>query len=309
LAASTITHDGGTPTETRLEYETLFALGSLCGVSDPNNILRAAAKCDQLGVDAISTGVTIAWAMECREQGIELGVPAEELPAFGDGASILATIEAIGERRGIGDLLAEGSRVASERTGQGSEAWAMHVKGLEMPGYDPRKLPTLALGLAVSTRGACHNRSSAYEADLSDRIDREAAANARATAAAASEDQAALLDSLTVCKFLRHCFDDLPAETGALYGLVTGVEVSGPDMRLAGERINNLKKLFNIRQGWTRADDTLPPRVFENGESPSTLTRGWLTNQIDAYYAVRGWETDGTISKGHLDEIGLSDLV
>jgi aldehyde:ferredoxin oxidoreductase len=303
------TRDGGTETETRLEYETLFALGSLCGVSDPNIILRAAARCDQLGIDAISTGVTIAWAMECREQSVDLGVPDAELPVFGDGASILATIEAIGERRGIGDLLAEGSRTASERTGQGSDAWAMHVKGLEMPGYDPRKLPTLALGLAVSTRGACHNRSSAYEADLSDRIDREAAANTRATAAAASEDQAALLDSLTVCKFLRHCFDDLPAETGDLYELVTGVEVSGPDMLLAGERINNLKKLFNIRQGWTCADDTLPPRVFENLEAPSLLTQTWLSDQIDAYYRVRGWDADGMISDGHLHEIGLSDLI
>jgi aldehyde:ferredoxin oxidoreductase len=183
----------------------------------------------------------------------------------------------------------------------------MHVKGLEMPGYDPRKMPTLALGLAVSTRGACHNRSSAYEADLSDRLDRTAAANARATAAAQSEDQAALLDSLTVCKFLRHCFDDLPAETGALYGLVTGVEKSGPDMLLAGERINNLKKLFNIRQGWTRADDTLPPRVFGDGDS--TLTRDWLTDQIDAYYAVRGWGQDGTISSHHLEDLGVPDLI
>jgi aldehyde:ferredoxin oxidoreductase len=218
----------------------------------------------------------------------------------------LTTIDAIGERRGIGDLLAEGSRLAAERTGQGSDAWAMHVKGLEMPGYDPRKLPTLALGLAVSTRGACHNRSSAYEADLSDRLDRTAAANARATAAAQSEDQAALLDSLTVCKFLRHCFDDLPSETGELFELVTGVEKSRPDMLLAGERINNLKKLFNIRQGWTRADDTLPPRVFDDGNS--TLTRDWLTSQIDAYYAVRGWDADGMISRDHLDDINISEL-
>jgi aldehyde:ferredoxin oxidoreductase len=303
------TRDGGTETETRLEYETLFALGSLCGVSDPNIILRAAARCDQLGIDAISTGVTIAWAMECREQGIDLGVPNEELPVFGDGASIMVSIDAIGERRGIGDLLAEGSRVAAARTGQGSESWAMHVKGLEMPGYDPRKLPTLALGLAVSTRGACHNRSSAYEADLSDRLDRGAEARARATAAASSEDQAALLDSLTVCKFLRHCFDDLPADTGELYRLVTGVEASGSDLVKAGERINNLKKLFNIRQGWIRGDDTLPPRVFEDTDAPSELTLQWLNDQIDAYYAVRGWDAEGMISERHLDEIGLRELL
>ncbi|MFL5761259.1 MAG: aldehyde ferredoxin oxidoreductase family protein [Thermomicrobiales bacterium] len=303
------TQDGGPETETRLEYETLFALGSLCGVSDPNVVLRAAARCDQLGIDAMSTGATIAWAMECRERSINIGLPDDDLPAFGDGASLITAIDAIGERTGLGDLLAEGSRIAAERTCQGSDAWAMHVKGLEMPGYDPRKLPTLALGLAVSTRGACHNRSSAYEADLSDKLSPTAEAQARAEAAAAAEDQAALLDSLTICKFLRHCFDDLPTEAADLYALVTGVEESGGDMLRAGERINNLKKLFNIRQGWERADDTLPARAFEHGSDRSTLTRSWLDEQIDAYYAVRGWAPDGRISEQHLAEIGLLELV
>jgi aldehyde:ferredoxin oxidoreductase len=303
------TQDGGKETETRLEYETLFALGSLCGVSNPNTVLRAAARCDQLGIDAISAGVTIAWAMECREQGVDLGVPNEELPAFGDGDSMMTAIDAIGERRGLGDLLAEGSRIAADRTGQGSDDWAMHVKGLEMPGYDPRKLPTLALGLAVSTRGACHNRSSAYEADLSDKISPKAEARARAKAAVAAEDQAALLDSLTVCKFLRHCFDELPSDTAELYRLVTGMYATGDTMTQAGERINNLKKLFNIRQGWSRADDMLPQRAFENGNDRFGLTRAWLDEQIDAYYAVREWEAGGLISERHLEQIGLSGLV
>jgi aldehyde:ferredoxin oxidoreductase len=178
-----------------------------------------------------------------------------------------------------------------------------------MPGYDPRKLPTLALGLAVSTRGACHNRSSAYEADLSDKISPEAEARARAKAAAAAEDQAALLDSLTVCKFLRHCFDDLPSDTAELYRLVTGVDATGDSMVRAGERINNLKKLFNIRQGWANSDDTLPARAFETADERPTLTRAWLNEQIGAYYDVRGWEADGLISERHLELIGLSGLV
>jgi aldehyde:ferredoxin oxidoreductase len=299
------TRDGGPEVEARLEYETLFALSSLCGVDDPNAVLRAAALCDDLGMDAISTGATIAWAMECRERGVAIGLPDTDIPAFGDADALLQTIDAIGHRSGLGDLLAEGSREAARIVGQGSDAWAMHVKGLEMPGYDPRKLQTMALGLAVGTRGACHNRSSAYEIDFSDRLSPAAEAEARATAAAAAEDQASILDSLTICKFLRHIFDDLPSEAAELYRLVTGIPATGADLRLAGERINNIKKLFNIRQGWTRAEDTLPPRLLD-GDGP--LTRAALDQMIAAYYEARSWEADGSIPDTHLRAIGLEDF-
>ena len=304
------TRDGGPETEVRLEYESLFALGSLCGVDDPNVVLRAAARCDELGFDSISAGATIAWAMEGAERGIDFGVPRAEVPRFGDGATLLATIERIGRREGVGDLLAEGSRRAAAIIGQGSEGWAMHVKGLEMPGYDPRKLPTLALGLAVGTRGACHNRSSAYEIDFSDRLDPAAEARARAEAAAATEDQAAILDSLTLCKFLRHAFDDLYAEAAELVTLVSGRDTAAGDLRAVGERITNLKKLFNVGQGWTRAADALPPRVLaDDRAAPTRLSQPWLDEMIAAYYAVRGWNADGTIPAEHLDRIGLAELI
>ena len=125
----------------------------------------------------------------------------------------------------------------------------MHVKGLEMPGYEPRGLKTMALGLAVSPRGACHNRSAAYEADFSGAVDRFAAEIGRGRIAAEAEDLAAVLDSLIVCKFIRKCFDDLYAEAAELYEIVTGRPTSGDDLRLAGERITTLKKLFNVRVG------------------------------------------------------------
>jgi aldehyde:ferredoxin oxidoreductase len=303
------TRDGGPAVETRLEYETLFALGSLCGVADPNAVLRAAAACDDLGIDAISTGATIAWAMEAAERGLDLGVPLDEVPRFGDGDALLRAIHQIAARQGIGDLLAEGSRRAAAIVGQGSEAWAMHVKGLELPGYDPRKLQTLALGLAVATRGACHNRSSAYEADLSDRFGPDAKAAARAEAAAAAEDQAAVLDSLTLCKFLRHAFHDLHAEAADLHAKVTGLPTTPDDLRQAGERITNVKKLFNLRQGWTRADDTLPPRLLGEGAGggePTQLSRPALDRMIAAYYAARGWEEDGRIPDEHVARLGLA---
>lgn len=287
------TTDGGDSAPVRLEYETLFALGSLCGVSDPNDILRAAALCDDLGMDAISAGGTIAWAMECRARNVDLGVPPEDVPVWGDGEGILRTLRQVGTREGVGDVLANGSRAASEQVGQGSEAWAMHVKGLELPGYDPRKLPTLALGLAVAARGACHNRSSAYEADLSAALSPEADALARARAAAASEDQAALLDSLTLCKFLRHVLHGVMEEGAELHQAVTGLPTTPNTLLLAAGYINDVKKRFNLAQGWASALDTLPPRLFvDDGEQPY-VDRAALERQIRAYYAVRGWDRDG----------------
>lgn len=268
----------------RLEYETLFALGSLCGVDDPDAILRAAAACDRFGMDAISAGGTIAWAMECRQRGVDLTPFGGPAPAFGDAAAMLALLEEIGERRALGALLGEGSRIAAETVGQGSGAWAMHVKGLELPGYHPRKLRAMALGLAVAARGACHNRSSAYEADLSDALSPAAAADAVAAAAIAAEDQAALLDSLTLCKFLRHAFDDLPGEAAVLYRLVTGLDVSGDDLlRAAADAVLDRRR-FNQRMGWTRDLDTLPPRLLDGDPfDPAALDL-----LVAAYYRGRG---------------------
>ncbi len=152
----------------RLEYESLFALGSLCGVGDADAVLRASQRCDELGLDTISAGGTIAFAMECVERGW-LDAPWLK---FGDGESMLRAIEMIGAREGLGNLLAEGSRRAAQAIGHNSIAIAPQVKGLEIPGYEPRALQTMALGFAVGARGADHNRSGAYEVDFSDKVDR-----------------------------------------------------------------------------------------------------------------------------------------
>jgi aldehyde:ferredoxin oxidoreductase len=189
----------------------------------------------------------------------------------------------------------------------------MHVKGLEMPGYEPRSLKTMALGLAVSTRGACHNRSSAYEADFSARVDRLEADERRGRITADGEDYSAVMDSLTWCKFLRKAFDDFYAESAEIYEHLTGWQTGPDDLRRAGERINNLKKLFNIREGWTRDDDTLPPRVF--GEKLTAgvvegvgLYREDLDMMVRSYYRARGWDDDGLIPEGKLAELGLGDM-
>src|SRR5206468_7513099 len=156
-----------------------------------------------------------------------------EALGFGDAAGARRMLRAVADRSGVGDLLAEGSRLAAEHSGRGSEAWAIHVKGLELPGYEPRGLKTMALGFAVTPRGACHNRIAAYEADFSGQVDRFQAEVGRGRIASESEDLASVLDSLVLCKFVRKCFEDLYAEAADLYRLVTGWPMTGAELRVA----------------------------------------------------------------------------
>jgi aldehyde:ferredoxin oxidoreductase len=280
--------------QARVEYENVFALGPLCGVSDPDSVLAASARCDDLGIDTISAGGTIAWAMECAERGL---IDAPWL-RFGDAGAMLRALDEIGAREGLGELLAEGSRRAAAAVGGGAEAIAPHVKGLELPGYEPRTLQAMALGLAVNARGADHNRSGAYEADLSGDLDRLTGGERHAAAAIETEDRAAIMDSLILCKFLRGVFEDPFPEWADLLAPVTGWEVTGDELRRTARRIVLAKRLYNLREGWTPADDWLPERFL--GESlelssgrEAALSPERLRGMIDTYYARRGLDPDG----------------
>jgi aldehyde:ferredoxin oxidoreductase len=294
----------------RVEYENVFALGPLCGVSDPDAVLEASGRCDELGLDTISAGATIAWAMECAERGL---IDAPWL-RFGDAGALLRALDEIGARTGLGDLLSEGSRRAAEQVGGGADAFAPHVKGLELPGYEPRTLQAMALGLAVNARGADHNRSGAYEADLSGAHDRLAGGEAHAAAAIATEDRAAVMDSLILCKFLRGVFADPYPEWARLLGLVTGWDVDGGELQATARRIVLAKRLFNLREGWTPADDWLPARFLEQplelqSGRTATLSPERLRAMIDAYYARRGLDAAGAPPPTQLAELGLDILV
>jgi aldehyde:ferredoxin oxidoreductase len=302
--------DGG---EQRLEYETLFALGPLCGIKDPDAVLEAARLCDLYGMDTISTGGTLAWAMECGDKGLLPEAQKFGL-GFGRPEGILSAIQTIAQRQGLGALLAEGSRRAALEIGRDSLDWAMHVKGLELPGYEPRGLKTMALGLAVSPRGACHNRSGAYEADFSGEVDRLRADPSRGTLVAASEDFAAVLDSMIVCKFLRKCFTDFYSEGAELLSKVTGWDCTGNELRRIGQRIHTLKKLFNIREGWRTQDDWLPPRLLADALPTgvgrgTSLTPAELNEMIQSYYHARGWDNKGFVPQGKLRELGIPSPV
>src|SRR4051794_10421189 len=235
----------------RLEYESLFALGSLCGVGDGDAVLRATRRCDELGLDTISTGGTIAFAMEC----VERGLLDEPWLQFGSGAALLRAIDLIGQRAGIGALLAEGSRRVAATIGHDSISFAPQVKGLEIPGYEPRALQTMALGFAVGVRGADHNRSGAYEVDFSDKVDRRNVTVDAVRHAIATEDKAALMDSLVVCKFLRGVFADFYGEAADMLNLVTGWDTTGDELRDTARRIVHLKRQFNLLSGWTPEED------------------------------------------------------
>ena len=292
----------------RAEYENVFALGPMCGVSDPGAVLAASARCDDLGIDTISAGGTIAWAMECAQRGL---IDAPWL-RFGDAGALLRALDEIGARSTpLGSLLAGGSRRASVTVGGGSGSFAPHVKGLEMPGYEPRTLHAMALGLAVNARGADHNRSGAYEADLSGDLDRLDGGDAHVTAAVETEDRAAVMDSLILCKFLRGVFTDPFTEWAALLSGVTGWDVTGGELRETARRIVMAKRVYNIREGWQPADDWLPDRLLNEPLSlPSgrvaTLTADRLRAMIGSYYEMRGLDPEGRPDRAAVDDLGLA---
>jgi aldehyde:ferredoxin oxidoreductase len=296
--------------EVRLEYESLFALGSLCGIGDRDAILQAARLCDRLGLDTISAGATVAFAMECAERGL---LAADGL-RFGNAAMLLELLPRIARRAdALGDQLADGTRRAAELIGGDAPDFAPHVKGLELPGYEPRTLQTMALGFAVGSRGADHNRSGAYDADFSARADRLHGTPEAAALAVATEDRAALIDSLILCKFLRGVFGDLYAESADLLRRVTGWDVTADELRSAVQRIVTLKKLYNQREGWTAAEDTLPNRFLSEGlpaggGRTATLPRERLQAMVAAYYAAREWDDEGRVPEELAIRLRLTDL-
>jgi aldehyde:ferredoxin oxidoreductase len=271
-------------------------------------VLDAARLCDRLGLDTISAGATVAFAMECAERGL---IDAPDL-RFGNAAALLPALESIASRRGIGDLLAQGTRAAAAAIGGDAPDFAPHVKGLEIPGYEPRALQTMALGFAVGSRGADHNRSGAYEADFSTTGDRLHGSAESAKAAVETEDRAALIDSLILCKFLRGVFEDLYADSADLLSAVTGWQVTASELRETARRIVTLKKLFNVREGWTPAEDTLPKRVLSErlpaGLGPgATLPEARLKKMVEAYYRERGWTADGFVPDDVVRALRLGD--
>lgn len=303
-------------TMTRMEYETLWALGPYCGVDRLDAIIKGMQLTNYYGVDAISAGVIVGFAMDCYEKGILSQKELDGIDArFGNHEAMVQLVEKIGKREGIGDVLADGVKVASEKIGKGSEKLAAHIKGVEVTGYDLRCLKTAALGFAVSFRGADHNRHGAYAFDVKGKVNRLIAEKGRGKLVKGMEDSYAVIDSLVVCKFSRGTYFKEWEDMSKLYSVVTGHEMTPDELKLAGERINNIGRVFNIREGLGRKDDTLPYMVMHNpipDEGPSkgaVFTQAELDLLLDDYYEARGWTKEGIPTEQKLKELGMEDVI
>jgi aldehyde:ferredoxin oxidoreductase len=303
-------------TMTRMEYETLWALGPYCGIDKLDAIIKGMEICNYYGMDAISAGVIVAFAMDCYEKGILSKADLDGIDAsFGNADALLQILEKMGKREGIGDILAEGVRIAGKKIGKGAEKLAQHIKGLEVTGYDLRCLKTAALGFAVSFRGADHNRHGAYAFDVKGKVDRLKAEKGRGKMVRDLEDVYALIDSFIVCKFSRGTYYKELQDMAKLYSLVTGIDMTAEELKKSGERINTIARLINIREGFSRKDDTLPWKVMNEpipDEGPvkgAVVTQEELDLLLDDYYESRGWTLEGVPTVKKLKELAMDDLI
>jgi aldehyde:ferredoxin oxidoreductase len=302
----------------RVEFECLWALGPLCGVDRLDAIIEAIRLCDYYGMDGISAGVIVAFAMDLYENGIITKEDTDGLDlSFGNHEALLETIKRMGTRKGwLGDTLAEGSMRAAEKIDKGAEKYANHIKGMELPGYDLRTLKTAALGFSVSFRGACHLRSGAYSPDVKGKVDRFKIEKGRGKIVMDGEDLYNVVDSLILCKFSRGVMYDGLKDMANYYTLATGIKMTPEELIKAGERINNLARVINIREGkGTREYDTLPWKIMHVPVPDEGVAKGAVVSQkefdigLDDYYNIRGWTKDGIPTPEKLKELGLDDLV
>ncbi|MEM3770652.1 MAG: aldehyde ferredoxin oxidoreductase C-terminal domain-containing protein, partial [Candidatus Bathyarchaeia archaeon] len=300
----------------RVEYEPLWAMGPYCGVDRLDAVIKGSELCNYYGIDSISAGVIVGFAMDCFENGILTAKDMDGIEArFGNHEALVKLIEKIGKREGIGDILAEGVKFAAEKIGKGTEKFALHIKGVEVTGYDLRCLKTAALGFAVSFRGADHNRHGAYAFDVKGKFNRLKYEKGRAKAVKDIEDVYTIIDSLIICKFSRGTYYKEFEDLAKLYTLVTGFETTPEDMRVKGERINNLARIINVREGLGRKDDHLPYKVMHcpiPDEGPSKgafVTQEELEMMLDDYYEARGWTRDGIPTLEKLKQLGMDDLI
>jgi len=298
------------------EYETLGTLGGACLIDDLEAIAYANELCNRHGIDTISVGVTISYAMELYEKGI---ITTQDLGGialtWGNAEAMIELINKIARREGIGELLGNGVRYAAQKFGEKTKEFAMHVKGLEFPAYDPRSYNSLALGFATSNRGACHLQGASYfvekavtipEIGIHQVLDR-LRHNNQGKIQFDLQNIMCLMDSLKLCKFIFYGGVNL---THILnwYRFVTGWDIELDEFLLIGEKIFNLKRLYNNMCGISKADDTLPARILNEihieGGAAGNLPP--LENMLNEYYICRGWDENGFPKPEKLEQLGLT---
>jgi aldehyde:ferredoxin oxidoreductase len=291
--------------DTKVEYESIALLGSNNGIGSMMDVTKAVRVCNELGMDSISAGGIVAFAMECRERGI-----LPDAPRFGDSEGQISLLKDMAVKRGLGELLSDGVRRAAEKIGKGTEEFAIAVKGLELPGYEPRAAWGMALAYATSDRGACHQRAWTVLGELDGVLPRFKT-EGMALKVKTTQDERAAAYSLVVCDFT-------PYDPEAVYPSLAdaaGIDMDEKAYMAAGERIWNHIRLFNIREaGISRKDDTLPPRMFNEtlpmpprGEEVVRLTKEAFDAMLDEYYELRKWDKNGIPTPELLKELDLEN--
>ncbi|MGQ4911621.1 MAG: aldehyde ferredoxin oxidoreductase family protein [Candidatus Thorarchaeota archaeon] len=297
------------------EYQTAYGLGTLCYNASMESVMKANNLCNEYGLDTISTGVTIAFAMECWEKGIITKKDTGGLNLdWGNSDAIVRMVEMIGEREKIGNLLAEGTRIASQKIGKGSAKFAVQNRGCEIAGHSARGAKGSALGYATGTRGGSHHDGRATLERLG-LIDRRTI-KGKAELEARINHLMTFADSLIACHMLEGVFSpyDIDELAVGYLNAATGMEMSLEESQLAAERILNVERMFNVREGIRRKDDWLPER-FVSETIPDGPSKGMvihpdeLNTMLDEYYEFRGWDKEtGVPTKARLKKLGLDDL-
>ncbi len=296
------------------EYETIYAFGSACENASMESIIYADMLCDQLGMDTIACGVSIAFAMECFERGIiNIRDTDNHELHFGNAEIIPEILQKMVKKEGIGDVLSDGVREAANRIGQGTEQFAMHAKGMELGGYDPRGIKGQALVLACGPRGGCHHAGGYVISSelVSGKYDRMAV-KGKGPLVRQARDLRTVMDSAIYCAFLASAYGlDVAAR---MIRAATGWDIDDKELAITGERISNLERMYNVREGLRRKDDTLPPRLLKeplpDGPSKGETLEKDFELLVDEFYQVCGWDINtGIPSPEALQRLGLDKCV
>jgi aldehyde:ferredoxin oxidoreductase len=301
------------------EYETLASLGSNCGINDLQAICKGNERCNALSLDTITTGSVISFAMECFEKGLLTKEDTNELDFnFGNAEAMLTAIELIARRKGFGKLLSEGTARLSQRIGKGCQSFALHIKGLEPGMHDPRVGTANAFGFALSPTGADHCHAGPDFILANEMMFKEfhplgyltplapdELSPAKLSASRLTEYKGVLCDSLVYCLMPGLSFDQIVDIVNAATGWDTGV----PEMFIISERILTVMRLFNLREGVTSADDTMPDRFFQPttyGASANLKdNREAFGKCVKYYYALMGWDQNGVPLQEKLEDLGI----
>jgi len=268
------------------EYETIYVFGGICCIDSIEEVLYLNDVCDRLGIDTMSGGNVCGFAIEAGKRGKLSG-----MPDYGDVDGIAELLHKIARKEGPGKLLSNGTKEASEKLGL--EDRVAHVKGLDIAGYDPRAVPGMQLGYAVNERGACHLRSSFYMAEIRGEVPKEMV-EGKAKLLIKYENRNTIDDCFIVCRFY---YQFIGTEGyRKLIKLIMGLDYSEEDLNAVAERVKTLTKRFNIREGWTKKDDTLPPFMFEEAIGPKKdliAKKDNLEIMLKEYYSIHGWDENG----------------